>query len=48
MAGVGFDAAGNVIASGVFRGVTDFGNGATVMPTGTYDIYVARYDAGGS
>jgi hypothetical protein len=45
--GVGTDAAGNVVAAGHFRDATDFGSGTTVMPTGVYDLYVARYGPSG-
>lgn len=46
--GVGFDPSGNAVASGQFRGATDFGDGNPISPDGVYDLFVARYDADGN
>ncbi len=48
VSGVSIDDDGNVTVSGQFRDATDFGDGATETPDGVYDLYLARYDAGGA
>jgi hypothetical protein len=45
--GVAVDGEGHVLVTGEFRGTADFGGG-TLVSAGNEDIFVARYDAGGT
>ncbi|MGD8414750.1 MAG: hypothetical protein PVF33_10980, partial [Candidatus Latescibacterota bacterium] len=45
--GVAADASGNIIVVGSFQGSADFGGG-TLTSAGGYDIFIAKYDEGGS
>ncbi len=45
--GVAVDASGNVVVEGAFSGITTFG-GTTLTSAGSYDVFVAKYDAAGT
>jgi hypothetical protein len=45
--GVAVDAAGNVVVVGYFQNAVDFGGG-TLVSAGSYDIFVAKYNASGA
>jgi len=45
--GIAVDAAGNSYVAGSFRGTATFGS-FTLTTTGDYELFVAKYDAGGS
>ncbi len=41
------DSTGNILATGIFSGVADFG-GVTLTSAGGYDVFVAKYSASGT
>ncbi len=47
-AGVAVDASGNVIMIGTFYGTMDFGGGPLTSVGGSYDVFLAKFDAAGN
>jgi hypothetical protein len=46
--GVAADGAGNVVASGYFQNLIDFGKGAATHSHGNKDVFVVKFDANGN